>query len=59
MTGEYILPTECEACGSENIAVRVCYDSSITRYVCLDCNHSRSLPKEENLKKRHNTSLNR
>ena len=57
MTSEYILPAECEACGSENIAVRVCYDSGITRYVCLDCGFSRSLPKTENLKKRSNTSL--
>ena len=55
---EYILPKECEVCGSDNIVVRVLYKTELVRYVCLDCGHSRSLPKQENLKKRVNTSLN-
>lgn len=56
-SAEYLIPKKCEVCGSENIAVRVIFDKGITRYVCLDCNNSRSVPKESNLKKRVNTSL--
>ena len=56
-TAEYILPQSCEMCGSENLYVRVIYNRGITRYGCLDCNWARSLPKQENLKKRTNTSL--
>ena len=55
---EYIIPKECEMCGSGNVVARVLYDSGITRYVCNDCGFSRSLPKERNLRKRTNTSLN-
>lgn len=56
---EYIVPKRCEDCGSENIAIRVIYDTGVTRYICLDCNKSRSLPKQENLKKRNNGTVNR
>lgn len=55
---EYRVPTVCERCGSENIAIRAIFDSQIVRYICCDCGNGRSLPKEENLKKRTNTTLN-
>ena len=55
---DYIIPKECERCKSDNIAVRVMYDTGITRYLCLDCGYARSIAKEENLKKRTNTSIN-
>lgn len=54
---EYIIPKVCEECGSENVAVRVIYDTGIVRYVCLDCGGGRSLAKQENLKRRTNTPL--
>lgn len=55
---EYIIPKTCEVCGSDNIAVRVIFDKGITRYICLNCNNSRSIAKQENLKKRSNTPIN-
>ncbi len=55
---EYIIPKECEACGSGNIITRVLYDRGITRWVCLDCGYSNSVPKLANLKKRNNTTVN-
>lgn len=57
-TAEYVLPVKCEVCGAEDLIVRVIFDKGITRCVCTECGWSRSLPKEENLKKRTNTSLN-
>lgn len=58
-SAEYILPKECERCGSDNIAMRVLFDKGITRYVCLDCGESRSIAKQQNLKKRVNGSVSR
>lgn len=55
---EYIMPRNCERCESSNLAVRVIKEHEIVRYMCLDCGYSRSLPKEENLKMRINTSVN-
>lgn len=55
---EYVMPKKCEACGSENIVIRVIYDKEITRYKCLDCRYSRSVAKESNLKKRTNSQIN-
>lgn len=55
---EYIIPKVCERCNSENIVTRVIYDKGITKYVCLDCGYDRALPKEANLKKRTNTTIN-
>lgn len=57
-SSEYIIPKECEVCGSDNIAVRVLFDKGITRYFCLDCNNQRSVAKQKNLRKRTNTSVN-
>jgi ssDNA-binding Zn-finger/Zn-ribbon topoisomerase 1 len=54
----YIIPKECEDCGSDNVIVRVIYDKGITRYMCLDCGSSRSIAKSENLKRRSSTPLN-
>lgn len=54
---EYIIPSQCECCGSSNIAVRVLWNKGITRYVCVDCSYARSVAKEINLKKRTNTSV--
>lgn len=54
---EYIIPKTCEKCGSDDLAVRVIYEKGILRYMCLECGWSRSLPKEENLKRRFNTTL--
>ena len=53
----YSLPKICEACQSPNIVVRVCWGSGAVRYICQTCGFSRSLPKEENLKKRVNSSM--
>lgn len=58
MNEEYYYPQECEQCGSDNLIMRICYDSKIARYVCKDCNFARSLPKASNLAKRTNTSIN-
>lgn len=55
---EYKVPIQCEMCLSQNLITRVLYDKGITRYVCLNCGYSRSIAKETNLQKRHNTSLN-
>lgn len=57
-SSEYMMPRECEMCGSENLAIRVVWSSGTTRYVCLDCCYSRSIAKQENLKKRTNSSIN-
>ena len=55
---DYIFPNRCESCGSENIVIRVLFDKGITRYFCCDCNAGRSLPKQENIRRRNNTTLN-
>ena len=55
---EYILPKECEMCGSDEMAVRVLYDKGITRYICLNCGFGRIVPKQANLKARTNSTLN-
>ena len=56
-TKHYEFPTSCERCGSENVVARIIWDKGIFRVLCLDCNHSRSLPSMENLKRRFNPSL--
>lgn len=56
---EYEMPNRCERCGSENLTIRFLYDEDkcIARYVCSDCNYSRSIPKVSNLKRRTNSTL--
>lgn len=54
----YEIPKTCEECGSDDIVVRVLFDTKILRYKCNACGNSRSLPKVENLNKRSNTTLN-
>ncbi len=54
---EYLMPKQCEACGSENLKIVVIYDKTIARYECLDCGNSRSIAKVSNLKRRTSTPL--
>ena len=57
--GEYIIPDRCEKCGSQDILAVAIFDTKIVRYRCLDCNYSRSLPKQENMSKRTPTRHNK
>lgn len=49
-------PTRCEKCGSEDITIRVIWEKGIVRALCNECLWSKSLPKEENLSRRNNTT---
>ena len=54
---EYIMPKECEICGSDDLAIRAYFDKEIIRYVCCDCGNSRAIPKVNNLQKRTNSTV--
>ena len=57
-SAHYRLPSECEKCGSDNLAIKVIFGIGQVRWVCCDCGASDAIPQEENLKKRNNATLN-
>jgi len=53
---KYVTPLKCDYCHSENLLIAVNYESRTTGYTCGDCGHYRQIPKEENIKRRGNSS---
>ena len=43
----YKVPKLCEQCGSDDVLVKVHFDTGIVMYLCRECNWSRCLRKEE------------
>lgn len=54
---EYVIPNNCENCDSDNIAIKVFYETNILRYICLDCGYARNVAKQENIKRRVSSTL--
>lgn len=56
-SAHYMMPAECEKCGSDNLSFKVIFTCGQVRWICLDCGANNAIPQQENLRKRNNATL--